>query len=61
VWGKISTACQVVAGAAAIFAGILPGWPLAPFLWLAAAATVWSGAAYVWQGVTSIDARRRQA
>jgi cardiolipin synthase len=61
VWGKISTACQVVAGAAAILAGMAPGFPLAPFLWVAAAATAWSGAAYVRQGVTSIDARRRQA
>ncbi len=59
VWGKMSTACQVLAAVAAISAGAFPGagLPLAPFFWLAAAATVWSGLGYVRRGV--VLARQR--
>ncbi|HVX67452.1 MAG TPA: CDP-alcohol phosphatidyltransferase family protein [Bryobacteraceae bacterium] len=52
VWGKLSTFCQILAGLAALVAAAFPSWtiPVAPFLWVAAAATIWSGAGYVWQG-----------
>lgn len=53
IWGKISTAFQILAAVAALAKGAfaLARLPLAPFFWVAAAATVWSGAGYVWRGV----------
>jgi cardiolipin synthase len=59
IWGKISTAFQILAAVAALAKGAfaLARLPLAPFFWLAAAATVWSGAGYVWRAISL--ARRR--
>ncbi len=61
VWGKISTFFQLLAGGAALMKGAfnLAFLPLAPFFWTAAAATVWSGAGYVWRG--ALLARQRAA
>lgn len=54
VWGKISTCFQILAAVAALAKGAfaVARLPLAPFFWMAAAATVWSGAGYVWRGVS---------
>jgi len=54
VWGKISTCSQLLAAVTALAKGAfaLAHLPLAPFFWVAAAATVWSGAGYVWRGIT---------
>jgi cardiolipin synthase (CMP-forming) len=56
VWGKLSTFCQILAGLAALMAATFPSWkiPLAPFFWLAAAATIWSGAGYLWRGASMV-------
>jgi len=53
VWGKLSTFCQISAALAASTAAAFPSWkiPLMPFVWVAAAATAWSGAGYLWRGV----------
>ena len=60
IWGKISTAFQILAAVAALAKGaFLAALPLAPFLWAAAAATTWSGADYIWRGVGM--ARQRTA
>ena len=54
VWGKISTLLQLLAAGATLVKGSIgAGWPpLEPFFWLAAAATIWSGAGYVWRGAS---------
>ena len=54
VWGKISTLLQLLAAGATLVKGSIgAGWPpLEPFFWLAAAATLWSGAGYVWRGAS---------
>jgi cardiolipin synthase len=59
VWGKLSTFCQIAAAVAALTAGAFPHWNLYtdPFLWTAAAATVWSGAGYVWRAVQLLRKR----
>ena len=53
VWGKWSTFIQVLTAAAALLARAWPQWELAPALppliWLAAAATLWSGLDYARQ------------
>jgi formate-dependent nitrite reductase membrane component NrfD len=43
-----------MAGLAALTAAAFPAWniPVTPFVWVAAAATAWSGAGYLWRGVT---------
>jgi cardiolipin synthase len=58
IWGKISTSCQILAVVATLTKGAfaLARLPLAPFFWLAAAATVWSGVGYVWRA--AVLARR---
>ncbi len=49
-WGKLSTVVQVITAAAVILARVWPGAGLAPvvagLVWLAAAATLWSGLDY---------------
>ncbi|MGE5645266.1 MAG: CDP-alcohol phosphatidyltransferase family protein [Acidobacteriota bacterium] len=59
IWGKLSTFCQIAAALAVLTAGAFPGWKISadPFLWIAAAATIWSGAGYVWRAVSLV--RRR--
>jgi cardiolipin synthase len=54
IWGKISTALQILAAVATLSKGAFAATrlQLAPFFWIAAAATVWSGAGYVWRAVT---------
>lgn len=61
VWGKISTLCQIVAAVAAVTLETFPGLrvPLGPFLWVAAAATVGSGAAYVGRGLSCMIGLKR--
>jgi cardiolipin synthase len=56
VWGKLSTFCQISAGLAALTAAAFPNWNilLAPFFWVAAAATIWSGAGYLWRGASIV-------
>ncbi len=53
LWGKISTFCQILAAVVALLSGAFPDWRLRPtlLLWIAAAATAWSGLDYLWQGV----------
>jgi cardiolipin synthase len=53
VWGKISTAFQILAAVATLAKGAfaIMRLHLVPFFWVAAAATVWSGAGYVWRGI----------
>jgi cardiolipin synthase len=50
VWGKLSTLVQVLTAAVAVLARAWPEWGLAPavaiLMWLAAAATLWSGLDY---------------
>ena len=60
VWGKISTGFQILAAVVTLADGAVPGLrlPLAPFFWVAAAATVWSGAGYVWRGVVLVRSRK---
>jgi cardiolipin synthase len=59
VWGKLSTFCQIGAAVAVLTAGAFPAWGVhtGPFLWVAAAATVWSGANYLWRGVQVLAKR----
>jgi len=59
VWGKLSTCCQIGAALAALTAVAFPSWriPTAPFVWAAAAATAWSGAAYLMRGAKMASAR----
>jgi cardiolipin synthase len=63
IWGKLSTACQILAAVATLVKGAFPGarFPLAPFFWLAAAATLWSGVGYVWRGIHLARQRARVA
>jgi len=61
VWGKLSTLIQVLTGGVAGLSRAWPEWGLTPALavlvWLAAAATLWSGLAYARRAVRpSIDA-----
>ena len=66
-WGKLSTVIQALTGAVALLAGAWPEWGLARLVgvlvWLAAAATLWSGVDYARQalrgGRTLIDGMRR--
>ncbi len=53
LWGKISTFCQILAAVVVLVAGAFPEWRVRPMLvlWIAAAATVWSGVDYLWQGI----------
>jgi cardiolipin synthase len=53
VWGKISTFCQIAAALAVLAHGASLSMTFSPepLLWVAAAATAWSGAGYVWRGV----------
>ncbi len=59
IWGKLSTFCQIAAALAAITAAAFPSWkiPAGPFLYLAAAATLWSGAGYLWRAATMLRHR----
>ena len=61
VWGKLSTFLQMLAAGAVMVAGAWPvlGIRISVFLWAAAAATVWSGLAYLWRGVTMAWAARK--
>jgi len=54
IWGKISTALQILAAVATLTKGAfgLTRLPLAPFFWIAAAATIWSGAGYILRAVS---------
>jgi cardiolipin synthase len=56
IWGKISTAFQVLAALAVLANGVAwgPHFPLRLFFWAAAAATAVSGAGYVWRGVRTV-------
>jgi cardiolipin synthase (CMP-forming) len=56
VWGKISTLLQLLAAGAALVKGSFEAaWlPLNPFFWAAAAATLWSGAGYLWRGAVLV-------
>ena len=61
IWGKLSTALQILA--ALVVMGAANGWPLPsrPFLWAMIASTFWSGIHYAWHGLaqlrsTAIDA-----
>ena len=60
-WGKLSTFFQIAAGLAVLTAGAFPGHriPTDPFIFTAAAATVFSGAGYVWRAVTLLSRRAR--
>ncbi len=62
VWGKISTGAQVIAAVGLMAARAFPALPLADraviLIWLAAAATTWSGMDYVRQGVVRLRALR---
>jgi cardiolipin synthase (CMP-forming) len=54
IWGKLSTFFQIAAALAVLTAGAFPGYriPTDPFIFLAAAGTVASGAGYVWRAVS---------
>jgi len=65
IWGKLSTALQILA--ALLVMGSAAGWiaPYQPILYVMIAATVWSGIHYAWLGLTqlratAIDARAGQ-
>jgi cardiolipin synthase len=63
VWGKLSTLLQIATAVAAMAHRIRPHVGMRPVLealvWLAAAATVWSGLEYLWQAAQPPAARRR--
>ncbi len=61
VWGKLSTFCQIATVAAILTAGAFPAWrvPVGPFIFLAAAATAWSGLGYVWRAIILLNKRKR--
>jgi cardiolipin synthase len=54
IWGKLSTFFQIAAAVAVLAAGAFPAYeiPTGPFIFIAGAATVFSGAGYVWRAVT---------
>ena len=56
IWGKLSTALQILA--ALLVMGSANGWPvpLQPVLYVMVAATLWSGLHYAWLGVTQLRA-----
>jgi cardiolipin synthase len=60
LWGKISTVCQILAAVVALVSGAFPEWRLRPtlLLWIAAAATAWSGLDYLWRGFREFPHRR---
>jgi cardiolipin synthase len=53
VWGKLSTVCQVATAAFALgnlaYPALGLGWIVDTLIWVAAAATLWSGAHYLWR------------
>lgn len=63
VWGKVSTFCQVGAALALIVARAFPSLDIrtGAALWIAAAATAWSGAHYVLRGARMARNARRAA
>jgi len=64
VWGKISTAVQVVTALAAIAKGVtsksVAREAVSVLVWLAAAATLWSGLHYAWLGRQVLGLPRTQ-
>lgn len=56
VWGKLSTLCQLAAAVVVLVALAFPEWRLRPglLLWIAAAATAWSGVDYVWRAIVTL-------
>jgi cardiolipin synthase len=52
VWGKISTACQVITALVILANQAFPParWPQRLLIWATALATVWSGLHYAWRG-----------
>ncbi len=61
VWGKLSTFCQLTAAGFAIgdlaYPDLHVGWIVRILVWVAAAATVWSGTHYLWRAVAAGSAR----
>jgi cardiolipin synthase len=57
IWGKLSTALQILA--ALVVMGAAYGWsvPREPFVWAMEAATVWSGIHYAWRGLALLRNR----
>lgn len=53
IWGKLSTALQIVTGLVVIVAHAVPGWAWRPepLFWLVGAATAWSGLDYLGRAV----------
>jgi cardiolipin synthase len=62
VWGKLSTTMQAVAAVWVIVAQAFPALGLhsGPMLWAAAAATSWSGIAYLWRAAGMAQAAIRR-
>lgn len=54
IWGKLSTALQIVTALVAIVAQAIPvwGWRPEPLFWAAGAATAWSGLDYLRRAVS---------
>jgi cardiolipin synthase len=63
LWGKLSTLCQLTAAVVVLVAGAFPDWRLRPglLLWMAAAATAWSGIEYMWRGVAVLRGQGSKA
>jgi cardiolipin synthase len=61
-WGKISTGFQMLAAVVVIVGKAFPAWGIRPepLLYLAAAATVASGAGYLWRGCKMAGAALRR-
>lgn len=61
-WGKISTAFQMLAAVVAIVDRAFPNWSIRPYplFWAAAAATLWSGAGYLWRALKMAGAASRR-
>ena len=57
VWGKLSTALQILA--ALMVMGAANRWPVPrdPVVWAMLAATVWSGIHYAWHGLAQLGTR----
>lgn len=57
IWGKLSTALQILA--ALMVMGAANGWavPRQPVVWAMTAATVWSGIHYAWRGLALLRTR----
>jgi cardiolipin synthase len=55
IWGKLSTALQIVTALVVIVAQALPGpaWRPEPLFWVAGAATAWSGLHYLGRAVVT--------